>query len=191
MRILFTMSGSSPSTPPGYMTSFTWPAEILRHRSPINCRAWCQGEPSGASVPILMTVCGMAGVTHPSNSTLIVNRNISLLLSRRSGTFEEQVIGPAQHPARPALRHQVGQPRFGMPVGIDVQRAFQQFLKLGPVLRRNAGVLGVGNEQAGAPPARKLQRLFIVALHSGLAFHDLHTAARRLDIDQELRQRAF
>src|SRR5580692_2078991 len=102
------------------MTSFTWPPEIARQRSAIDCRASCQGDPSGASVPIFTTVCGKAGVTHPSKNTLIVNRNISILLSRRSGFRKKQVVGAPQHPAGAALRDQSGQPRFGTLVRIDV-----------------------------------------------------------------------
>src|ERR1039458_7206690 len=102
------------------MTSFTWPPEILRQRSPIVCRAWCHGEPSGARVPILITVCGKAGVRQPSKSAQIVDRNMSVLLFRRSGPFEEQFIGPAQQPARAALRDQGGEPRCGMLVGVNV-----------------------------------------------------------------------
>src|ERR1035438_9673574 len=101
------------------MTSFTWPPEILRHRSPINWSAWCQGEPSGASVPILMTVWGRTGVRLPSKSKLIIDRHISVVLSCWSGLCEEQVVDPAQQPARPALRERIGEPHFGMLLGID------------------------------------------------------------------------
>src|SRR5271166_2131870 len=110
------------------MTSFTWPPESLRHCSPIIWSDWCQGEPSGASVPNLMTVWGRAGVRQPSKSTLIVDRSISILLPRRSGRFEEQLIDPAQQPVRTALRQQIGQPRLGMLIDIDVQCSLHQFL---------------------------------------------------------------
>src|ERR1017187_5786182 len=173
------------------MTSFTWPPEILRHRSPINWSAWCHGEPSGASVPILTTVCAGAVVRQPNTSKLTIHRDISLLPCRRSGGFKEQVIDPAQQPACAALRQQVGEPGFGMLARVDGKRPIEQCLKLGSVLRRYGRVFGAGNKQAGAPLAGKPQRLVEVACDPRLAFGGLHADAAGFDVDQELRQCAF
>src|SRR5512138_3790884 len=54
MRILRTMSGSSPATPPEYIFTSTLPPERDSHSAETFLRMVSHGEPTGARLPILI-----------------------------------------------------------------------------------------------------------------------------------------
>src|SRR5205809_337977 len=142
MRILLTRSGSSPNVP-AKIFSLTLPPEISRQRSPIRSKTLCHGEPSGARVPILISIgCARAAARNPNMTAhCMARRNMldmlnigtnmgTLLLLRRGRSLSEQVIDSFEQPARAALGDQVGQPAVWVAFGIDGQRLLDHGFEL-------------------------------------------------------------
>src|SRR6266571_1798485 len=131
------------------MRSVTPPPGASFHFPPISLMIWCHDEPSGAEVPILIRISGAAaaGVAAPAAAARTTTRdpharNRSLIRSLpargdpcprpAAHSFDKELIGPPEKPARPALHDQVRQPPFRPRVHVDPERPPQQRLEFGP-----------------------------------------------------------
>src|SRR5574341_2171669 len=111
------------------MPRVTAPFVAFFHPSPMSRRTLCQDEPSGARVPILMTI-------GPAWAKGRAGDRSQRTAAAAASLFQEQLIHPPFQPSRLALRDEVGQPVFGrVAESVEGERPVEKPEELPPVLR--------------------------------------------------------
>src|SRR5688572_23711255 len=155
------------------MRSSTSPCDMSRHCWRILSKASCQAEPSGATVPSLMTTWAIPvegscrKSTHISHTDTmrvdVVLMMVGLSLCIHMPHSEKEFVDVLQQPPCTALGDNVHESVLGIGLEVNGQCLVHQRHELGTILVGDGDRLGVGDVSAGTSALGQRQGPFVMA----------------------------